>query len=69
MARAIYPGSFDPITLGHLDIIRRAAKAMDEVIIGILKNSKKNIHFYAGRKEIYDRGLYSGHAKCIGQVF
>ena len=45
MARAIYPGSFDPITLGHLDIIKRASKAMDEVIIGILKNSKKNSTF------------------------
>ena len=45
MARAIYPGSFDPITLGHLDIIRRAAKALDEVIIGILKNSKKTSTF------------------------
>ena len=45
MARAIYPGSFDSITLGHLDIIRRAAKAMDEVIIGILKNSKKTSTF------------------------
>ena len=45
MAKAIYPGSFDPITLGHLDIIKRAAKAMDEVVIGILKNSKKTSTF------------------------
>ena len=42
MAKAIYPGSFDPITLGHLDIIKRAAKAMDEVVIGILKTQKKH---------------------------
>ena len=39
MARAIYPGSFDPVTRGHLDIIGRAARVMDEVIIGVLANS------------------------------
>lgn len=41
MARAIYPGSFDPVTRGHLDIIGRAARVMDEVIIGVLANSAK----------------------------
>ncbi|HCT89765.1 MAG TPA: pantetheine-phosphate adenylyltransferase [Lachnospiraceae bacterium] len=41
MAKAVYPGSFDPITLGHLDVIRRAARATDELIIGILRNTKK----------------------------
>ena len=42
MTRAIYPGSFDPITLGHLDIINRASKVVDELIIGVLINKKKN---------------------------
>ena len=41
MARAIYPGSFEPVTRGHLDIIGRAARVMDEVIIGVLANSAK----------------------------
>ncbi len=41
MKRGIYPGSFDPITLGHLDVIRRASKIMDELIIGVLINSAK----------------------------
>lgn len=41
MMRGIYPGSFDPITLGHLDVIKRAAKIMDELVIGVLKNSVK----------------------------
>lgn len=41
MKRGIYPGSFDPITLGHLDVIKRASKIMDELIIGVLKNSSK----------------------------
>lgn len=38
---AIYPGSFDPITNGHIDLIKRASKLFDEIIIGITQNSKK----------------------------
>ncbi len=38
---AIYPGSFDPITNGHIDLIHRASKLFDQVIIGITQNSKK----------------------------
>lgn len=41
MAVAVYPGSFDPVTLGHLDIIERTAHVMDRVIVGVLKNSAK----------------------------
>ena len=41
MKRAIYPGSFDPITYGHLDIIERASKLCDELVIGVLNNSQK----------------------------
>lgn len=42
MGKAIYPGSFDPITNGHLDIIERAAKIFDEVIVVVLPNVSKN---------------------------
>ena len=45
MKRAIYPGSFDPVTFGHLDIIERSAKIFDEVIIGVLNNSATNALF------------------------
>lgn len=41
MTKAIYPGSFDPVTYGHLDIIHRASKVVDELIIGVLVNNKK----------------------------
>ena len=41
MIRAIYPGSFDPVTLGHLDIIRRASKTVNELIVGVLNNGGK----------------------------
>lgn len=45
MRKAIYPGSFDPITFGHLDIIERSARLFDELIIGVLYNSQKNALF------------------------
>ncbi|MDY3249282.1 MAG: pantetheine-phosphate adenylyltransferase [Candidatus Choladocola sp.] len=41
MKRAVYPGSFDPVTKGHLDIIERAAALVDELIVGVLNNSGK----------------------------
>ena len=41
MKRAIYPGSFDPVTYGHLDIIERAAKNFDELIVSVLNNKTK----------------------------
>ena len=41
----IYPGSFDPVTLGHLQVIRRAAKMFDKVIVAVLINSSKTPTF------------------------
>ncbi len=45
MTRGVYPGSFDPLTYGHLDIITRSAKIVDELIVGVLHNSAKNSLF------------------------
>lgn len=45
MRRAIYPGSFDPITNGHIDVINRSAKLFDEVIIGVIQNPDKDAFF------------------------
>lgn len=42
MKIGIYPGSFDPVTLGHLDVIRRSAKLVDRLVIGVLNNGKKH---------------------------
>ncbi|MDU0460968.1 MAG: pantetheine-phosphate adenylyltransferase [Geobacteraceae bacterium] len=42
---AVYPGSFDPITYGHLDIIRRGLTIFDEIIVAVAKNSQKNALF------------------------
>ena len=49
MIKAIYPGSFDPVTYGHLDVIKRASKVVDELIIGVLVNQEKNASIYKGR--------------------
>ena len=45
MRIGIYPGSFDPLTYGHLDIIERATKICDRLIVGILVNSAKKSFF------------------------
>lgn len=47
MRVAVYPGSFDPITNGHLDIIKRASRLYDKVIVGVLNNTSKNPKFSA----------------------
>ena len=39
---AVYPGSFDPVTCGHLDIIKRSCKVFDKVIVAVLNNSAKH---------------------------
>ena len=45
MKTAIYPGSFDPLTFGHLDIIERSSKIVDKLVIGVLNNSAKKSSF------------------------
>ena len=43
--RALYPGSFDPITFGHLDVLQRAASLFDEVVIAVAFNDSKSSLF------------------------
>lgn len=45
MRVGVYPGSFDPMTLGHLDIIERGCKVVDKLVVGVLNNSMKNPMF------------------------
>ena len=45
MRRAIFPGSFDPLTNGHLDIIKRSAPLFDEMIVAVLNNADKHPMF------------------------
>lgn len=58
MIKAIYPGTFDPITVGHIDIIRRATSIFDELIIAIAKNDSKDPLFsLEERKELVLQSL------------
>ncbi len=50
MKIAVYPGSFDPVTNGHIDIIRRSAAVFDKVIVGVLKNASKTPLFAADER-------------------
>lgn len=47
---AIYPGSFDPVTFGHLDLIQRAAQIFDKVIVAVAKDTPKNTFFTASER-------------------
>lgn len=49
---AIYPGSFDPLTNGHLDVIRRAQEIFDHVIVGVLYNSSKRTPLFSPEERI-----------------
>ena len=58
MKRALFPGSFDPITLGHFDIIRRALALFDEIVVAIGVNGDKNYMFTVEqRKEIIEKAF------------
>jgi len=70
MRRAIYPGSFDPVTNGHLDIIERGCKLFDEIIIAILVNPDKQPFFtIEERREMLKEVLETiDHPNCALRV-
>lgn len=51
----LYPGTFDPITNGHLDVVKRALKIFDKVIIAIAKNDYKNPHYCLKKREEFTK--------------
>ncbi len=69
MRVAVYPGSFDPVTLGHLDIIQRTSKMFDRVIIGVLNNTvPKSPLFTAEERVELLKEVTSGSAQRGGAV-
>ena len=57
---AIYPGTFDPITFGHIDVIRKSLKFLDKVIVGISDGNQKNFLFTIDERiNIVKKALYS----------
>jgi pantetheine-phosphate adenylyltransferase, bacterial len=58
MRRAIFPGTFDPFTIGHYSVVRRALTFMDEIIIGIGINENKNTYFPVDQRLSMIQSLY-----------
>ena len=63
MNKAIFPGSFDPITLGHVDIINRGVTLFDEVIIAIGENSSKNYMFSLEERKQFIEDTFKDNPK------
>ena len=63
MKRAVFPGSFDPLTLGHKDIIDRALPLFDEIIIAIGTNSSKNYMFTLEQRIHFIKKTYANNPK------
>lgn len=62
MTKAIFPGSFDPITYGHLDLIKRASKMFDELVVTVAKNTSKNgIFSFEERIELIEENIKDLH--------
>jgi pantetheine-phosphate adenylyltransferase len=70
MAAALYPGSFDPVTNGHLDVVARAARIFDRVVVGVLTNPRKTPFFeesirVAALREAIDGALPAEAARRV----
>ena len=66
MPIAMYPGSFDPVTRGHLDIIRRSSRMFDKLIVAVLVNSAKTPLFTVEERVAMLRECCKRHAQCGG---
>ncbi len=59
MKKAIFPGTFDPFTIGHYSIVKRALSFMDEIVIGIGVNDNKNTYFPVAKRVAMIKELYA----------
>ena len=66
---AIYPGSFDPLTNGHVDIIERGARIFDSIIVAILANAEKTPLFAEHERISIIRDVFKGHANVQVETF
>ena len=69
MIAAVYPGSFDPITVGHEDIIVRASEIVDKLVIGVLINESKNPTFTIDERVEMIKSLYKDNPKIEVKSF
>ena len=65
---AVYPGSFDPITYGHLDIMRRASRVFDSVVVAVLANPRKKPLLSADERVAVIQQVVAGDAGLAGRV-
>ncbi|MBQ8500750.1 MAG: pantetheine-phosphate adenylyltransferase [Bacteroides sp.] len=69
MTKAIFPGTFDPFTIGHESIVRRALGFIDEIVIGIGINENKNAYFPLQQREQMIRNLYKDEPRVTVQSY
>jgi pantetheine-phosphate adenylyltransferase len=69
MKRAIFPGSFDPITLGHVDIINRALPLFDEIIIAIGINADKKYMFPLEKRKQFIQETFANESKIKVEIY
>ncbi|HTQ28017.1 MAG TPA: adenylyltransferase/cytidyltransferase family protein, partial [Puia sp.] len=66
---ALFPGTFDPITIGHLDIINRSLPLFDKLVIGIGRNANKEPMFSEDQRLLWIREIYKGNPKVDAVVY
>lgn len=69
MKRALFPGSFDPITLGHYDIIHRALDLFDEIVVAIGVNNDKNYMFSIEQRKAFIEQAFAGESKVKVAIY
>ena len=69
MRKAIFPGTFDPFTIGHFSVVKRALTFMDEIIIGIGLNDSKRTWFPTERRLEMIRDLYAGDSRITVEAY
>ena len=66
---AVFPGSFDPFTLGHESIVRRVLPLLDQIIVGIGVNSHKNYFFSIEKRKLWIEKTFAGEKKVRVEIF
>lgn len=67
--KAIYPGSFDPVTNGHIDIINRASEFFDEILVAVMVNAKKQYLFSLEERRLLIEKSFTGNKKVKIDTF